>query len=129
MFIALQFYFTHFELSQSLGWAKSKDPCEKKTPDHLHLPYTGHFRYVDFAYLDTTTYVEVIFHSQHFFSIFLCISTPSMSKTVNMKQRVSRGDFSCPRHISIIFATVYVEVKVCARMGAILSASAMCNMY
>ena len=44
-----------------------------------------HSRYIDFAYLDTTTYVEVIFHSQHFFSIFLCISTPSMSKTVNMK--------------------------------------------
>ena len=60
---------------------------------------TGHSRYVDFAYLDTTTYVEVIFHSQHFFSIFLCISTPSMSKTVNMKQLVSRGDFSCPRRI------------------------------
>ena len=61
--------------------------------------YTGHSRYVDFACLDTTTYVEVIFHSQHFFSIFLCISTPSISKMVNMKQRVSRGDFSCPRHI------------------------------
>ena len=59
--------------------------------------YTGHSRYVDFAYLDTTTYVKVIFHSQHFFSIFLCISTPSMSKTVNMKQRISRRDFSCPR--------------------------------
>ena len=57
--------------------------------------YTGHSRYVDFAYLDTTTYVEVIFHSQHFFSIFLCISTLSMSKMVNVKQQVSRGDFSC----------------------------------
>ena len=63
------------------------------------VAYTGHSRYVDFAYLDTTTYVEVIFHSQHFFSIFLCISTPSMSKTVSMKQRISRGDFSCPRCI------------------------------
>ena len=61
------------------------------------LTYTGDSRYVDFAYLDTITYVEVIFHSQHFFSMYLCISTPSMSKTVNMKQRVSRGDFSCPR--------------------------------
>ena len=60
---------------------------------------TGHSSYVDFAYLDTTTYVKVIFHSQHFFSIFLCISTPSMSKTVNTKQRVSRCDFSCPRRI------------------------------
>ena len=25
-----------------------------------------------------------------------------MSKTVNMKQRVSRGDFSCPRHIFLL---------------------------
>ena len=63
------------------------------------LASTGHSRYVDFAYLDTITYVEVIFHSQHFFSIFLCISTPYMSKTVNTKQWVSRGDFSCPRYI------------------------------
>ena len=61
--------------------------------------FTGDSRHVDFAYLDTITYVEVIFHSQHFFSIYLCIATPSMSKTVNMKQRVSRGDFSCPRRI------------------------------
>ena len=60
---------------------------------------TGHSLYVDFAYLDTITYVEVIFHSQHVFFIFLCISTQSMSKTVNMKQRVSRGDFLCPRYI------------------------------
>ena len=58
------------------------------------LKNTGHSRYVDFAYLDT---VEVIVHSQYFFSMFLCISTPSMSKMVNMK--VSRSDFSCPRRI------------------------------
>ena len=64
-----------------------------------NVVYTGDSRYVDFAYLDTITYVEVIFHSQHFFSIYLCSSAPSMSKTVNMKQRVSRGDFSCPRCI------------------------------
>ena len=85
----------------------------------------GNSRYVDFAYLDTTTYVEVIFHLHHFFSIFLCISTPSVSKTVNMKQWVSRGDFSCPRIFSNIFATVYVKVKISAHMGTILAASAM----
>ena len=62
-------------------------------------PNTDDSHYVDFAYLDSITYVIVIFHSQHFFSIYLCSSTPSMSKTVNMKQRVSRGDFSCPRCI------------------------------
>ena len=66
-------------------------------------------------YLDTTTYVKVIFHSQHFFSIFLCISTPSMSKTVNMKQWVSQGDFSCLRRIFYYIAAVYVEVKIGAR--------------
>ena len=75
-------------------------PCSlsKASSSFLYLG-TGHSRYVDFAYLDTTIYVEVIFHSQHFFSIFLCISTLFMSKTVNMKHRVSRGDFSCLRRI------------------------------
>ena len=48
-----------------------------------------------------------------------------MSKTVNMKQRVSRNDFSALNIFSIMFATVYVEVKISARMGAILSASAI----
>ena len=67
------------------------------TQTHYPEGHTGNSRYVDFMYLDTITYVEVIFHSQHFFSMYLCISTPSMSKTINMKQRVSRGDFSCPR--------------------------------
>ena len=49
--MVLQDYFTYFELSQSLGWAKSKDHCEKqtkttttkknkkKTPDYLQVPY------------------------------------------------------------------------------------------
>ena len=74
------------------------------------LAITGHSRYVNFAYLDTTSCVEVIFHSQQFFSIFLCISTPSMLKTVNMKQRVSQGDFYALDVFSIIIATVYVEV-------------------
>ena len=34
-----------------------------------------------------------------------------MSKTVNMKQRVSRGDFHALDIFSIIFATACVEVK------------------
>ena len=64
------------------------------------------------GYLDTITYVEVIFHSQPLFSIFLCISTPSVSKTVNLKQRVSRRDFFRALDVfSIIFATAYVDVK------------------
>ena len=75
--------------------------------------YTGHSRYVDFAYLDTTTNVEVIFHSQHFFSIFLCISTPSMSKTVNTKQRVSRGDFSCRSIKSALTWAPYCLLRLC----------------
>ena len=37
--------------------------------------HTGNSCYVDFAYLYSITYVEVIFHSQHFFSICLCIWT------------------------------------------------------
>ena len=48
-----------------------------------------------------------------------------MSKTVNMKQRKSRGDFYALDVFSIIFATVYVEVKIGARMDGILSSSAV----
>ena len=51
-----------------------------------------------------------------------------MSKTVNMKQWLSRDDILCLDVFSIIFATVYVEVKIGAHMNTILSASAM-NMY
>ena len=39
----------------------------------LTLVHTGDSRYVDFAYLDIITYVEVIFHSQHFCSIYLSV--------------------------------------------------------
>ena len=102
----------HFSIKWSSRYeAKSLDHKTKFTDLHN----TGGSRYADFAYLDTITYAEVIFHSQHFFSMYLCISTPSMSKTVNMKQwvhvHVSRGDFSCPRVFSITFATAYVEIK------------------
>ena len=49
-----------------------------------------------------------------------------MSKTVNMKQRVSREViFHALDVFSITFATVYVEVKIGACMGTILSASAV----
>ena len=82
---------------------------------------TGHSRYVDFIYLDTTTYVEEIFHSQHFFSIFLWISTPSMSKTVIMKQRVSRGDVSCPRRIFY-----YICYCLCRSIKSVLTWAPYC---
>ena len=67
--------------------------------------------------------VEVIVHYQQFFSIFLCISNPSMSK------RVNNGYLEVIFHaldiFSIIFASVNVEVKIGTCMGAILSASTM----
>ena len=48
-----------------------------------------------------------------------------MSKTVNMKQGYLEVIFHAVDVFSIIFASVYVKVKVGARMGTILSASAM----
>ena len=48
-----------------------------------------------------------------------------MSKTVNMKQAYLEVIFHALDVFSIIFATVYVKVKVGTHMGAILSASAM----
>ena len=87
---------------------------------------TGHSRNVDFAYLDTTTYVEVIVHSQHF---FLCIFFAFQLHLCRKRLTWSNGYLEVIFHaldiFSIIFATVYVEVKIGARMGAILSASAM----
>ena len=81
----------------------------------LPLPWydwnTGYSRYVDFVYLNTINYVEVIFHSQHFFSIYLCISPPSMSKTVNMKQRYLEVIFHALHIFSITFSTACVKVK------------------
>ena len=99
-------------------------------PAIIIFPGTGDSRYVDFAYLATITYVEVIFHSQHFFSIYLCSSTPSMSKTVNMKQRVSRGDFSCTRCIFyyICYFLCWSQKSVLTR-GVVLSVSAMYMYY
>ena len=84
----------------------------------------GHSRYVDFVYLDTTTYDELIFHSQHFFSIFLCISTPVCRKRLTWSNGYLEVIFHALDIFSIIFATVYVEVKIGTCMGAILSASA-----
>ena len=86
-----------------------------------NFPYTGDSRYVDFAYLGTITYVEVIFHSQHFFSIYLCISTQSMSKTVNMNQPVSRGAFSCPRRIFY-----YICYCLCRSQKSALARASYC---
>ena len=78
-----------------------------------------------FAYLDNITYVEVIFHSQHFFSIYLCISTLSMLKTVNMKQPISRGDFSCPRRILYYFSYCLCR----SQKSALARASYVCFGY
>ena len=64
-----------YKFRNIFGKADFSNQFRKTIICYKHIGYTGHSRYVDFAYLDTTTYVEVIFHSQHFFSIFLCIST------------------------------------------------------
>ena len=82
---------------------------------------TGHSRYVDFAYLDATTYVEVIFHSQHFFAFQLRLCRKRLTWSNGYLEVI----FYALDVFSIIFATVYVEVKVGARMDAVLSASAI----
>ena len=91
----------------------------KINPCKILFLNTGNSHYDSFAYLDTITYVEVIFHSQHFFC--LCISTLSISKMVNMKQRVSRGDFSCP---SCIF--YYICYCLCRSQKSALARASYC---
>ena len=73
----------------------------------------------------------LFFHSQLFFSIFLCISTLSMSKTVNIHPW-SNGYLEVIFHtldiFCIIFATFYVEVKVgVAWRHSLLKISEMSN--
>ena len=103
-------------------WVQWHPACTPQKKDYLvYSRNTGDSRYVDFTYLDTITYVEVIFHSQHFFPIYLCISTPSMLKTVNVKQRVSRGDFSCPRRIFY-----YICYWVCRSENSTLARAMYC---
>ena len=99
----------------------SEDSIQDWNINPFLLLFTGDSRYVDFAYLDTIIYVEVIFHSQHLFSMYLCISTPSMSKTVNMKQWVSRGDFSCPK---CIFC--YICYFLCRSQNSALTLAPYC---
>ena len=75
-----------------------------------HTQNIGDSRYVDFAYLDTITCVEVIFQSQHFFSIYLCILCLHRKRFT-----WSNGYLEVICHaqelFSITVATAYVEVK------------------
>ena len=49
--MASQYYFTHFESTQSVGGAKTGDPREK-TPDHLQAEFD--FSHVTWARLEPT---------------------------------------------------------------------------
>ena len=72
--------------------------------------YTGHSHYVDFAYLDTTTYVEVIFHSQHFSLYFFAFQLRLCRKRLPRSNGYLEVIFHALDAFSIIFASVYVEV-------------------
>ena len=78
---------------------------------HSLFAHTGDSRYVDFAYLDTITYVEVIFHSQHFFSMYLAFQLRLCRKRLTWSNGYLEVIFHVLDVISIIFATSYVEVK------------------
>ena len=78
--------------------------------------------YVDFAYLTglplcrlrvahTITYVEVIFHSQHFFSIYLAFQLRLCRKRLTWSNTYLEVIFHALDVFSITFATAYVEVK------------------
>ena len=67
---------------------------------------TGHSRYVDFAYLDTTTCVEVIFHSQHFSLYFFAFQLRLCRKRLPQ----SNGYLKVIFYALDVFASVYVEV-------------------
>ena len=70
---------------------------------------TGHSRYVDFAYLDTTTYVEVIFHSNIFSLYVFAFQLPLCRKQLTRSNGYLEVIFHALDIFSIIFASVYVE--------------------
>ena len=85
---------------------------------------TGNSRYVDFAYLDTITYVEVVFHSQHFFSIWyiFAFQLRLCRKRLTWSNGYLKVIFHARDIFSVTFATAYVEVKIGFHKGVVLSA-------
>ena len=86
---------------------------------------TGHSRYVDFAYLQLPFMSKWFFIpnilSLYFFAFQLCLCRKRLTWSNGYLEVI----FHAVDIFSIIFATVYFDVKVGARIGAILSASAM----
>ena len=86
----------------------------KICPQGLSVPalglYTGHSCYVDFAYLDTTTYVEVIFQSNIFSLYFFAFRLRLCRKRLTRSNGYPEVIFHALDVFSVIFASVYVEV-------------------
>ena len=75
------------------------------------MVYTGDSRYVDFAYLDTITYVEMIFHSQHFSLYIFAFQLSLCRKRLTWSNGYLEVIFHALDVFSITFATACVEVK------------------
>ena len=91
-----------------------------------HISILSLSRYVNFAYINTITYVEAIFFIPNiFFLYFFAFQLRQCRKQLTWSKGYLKVIFHLLDIFSIIFATVYVEVKSGARMGAILSASTM----
>ena len=86
--------------------------CISTKPACLVLSNTGDSRYVDFVYLDTITYVEVIFHSQHCFSIYIfAFHLRLCRKRLTWSNGYLEVIFHALDVFSITFATACVKVK------------------
>ena len=72
---------------------------------------TGDSRYVDFAYLDTITYVEVIFHSQNVSLYIFAFQLRLCRKWLTWSNGHLEVIFHALDIFSVIFATSYVEDK------------------
>ena len=97
-----------------LAWSFAGCQCDKYhnlmswlISNHYLARDTGHSRYVDFAYLDTTTYVEVIFHSQHFSLYFFAFQLRLCRKRLTRSNGYLEVIFHALNVFSIIFASVY----------------------
>ena len=77
----------------------------------LFYYYTGDSCYVDFAYLDTITYVEMIFHSQHISLYIFAFQLRLCRKRLTWSNGYLEVIFHALDLFSITFATACVKVK------------------
>lgn len=91
----------------------------KLVVNHLYPPigYTSGPQYIDLAYLENTSYDEMIFNSRKFSPSFYSNLTSSMSNLVKKEMAILKRYLMPDMQFSMIFTTACVAVKICYANG------------